>query len=344
MAWTAGRWPPKQGDAIDTDLILNEVRAALEERDGLVPALFVPDALERWQALRGTPAGRNGGPRPTVANFQYEVQQMLGLVWPLRWWDPAGDDLYTLENLCQAAFGRGGWSYDLTALTGQGEPADRWTPPYALLFEELYLAINLLDRVRVLPTWSESSRRDSVYRLTFGIGDWAAERAATFALFDGVDDGASAQLAFDVGMGGRVIDDGASQQWMLEAREFRMSFATGPFDGCAVRRGRLDFTTAAPEGQADYADTFTVQVVDGDGLPLGTFASQDLGPKQIEVPASSISTDGETVLEIRSARADAADRPAWSPPGPDYSSTYREGLAVAGPIRLIVEVDFEYHG
>jgi len=60
------------------------------------------------------------------------------------------------------------------------------------------------------------------------------------------------------------------------------------------------------------------------------------------VPAESVCTDDDTLVAVRSARADTADRPLWVPGGPNYSSTYREGLAVAGPVRLIVEVDFEY--
>ena len=68
------------------------------------------------------------------------------------------------------------------------------------------------------------------------------------------------------------------------------------------------------------------------------------GPKRILVPADSVNTDGDTSLVIHSTRDDAADRPAWNPAGPDYTSTYREGLAVTGPIRLIAEVDLEYHG
>ena len=84
--------------------------------------------------------------------------------------------------------------------------------------------------------------------------------------------------------------------------------------------------------------------MDDDGAVLGSFASNALGPKRIEVPTASVRTDGDTSFFVRSARADYADRSAWTPGGPDYTSTYREGLAVSGPIRLIVEVDLEYHG
>ena len=181
-----------------------------------------------------------------------------------------------------------------------------------------------------------------MYRLTFGIDDWADARAASFALFDGADDGVSSDLVYDAGMGGEVLDDGFSQQWFLESRRFDMTFATGALAGYTVRQAWLDFTTEAPGGSADFANTFTAEVVDAAEATLGTFASGAYGPKRIAVPAGSVNTGGDTVLAVRSARPDTDDRPAWSPPGPNYTSTYREGLAVAGPIRLIVEIDFEY--
>jgi len=344
MPWTGNRWPPEKADALSTDIIMNEARAALEERDHLVPAGWVPETFERWDPLRGTPKGGQPNPWPTVANFQHQVQEMLLLAWPLRWWDPNREELYTLANLCEDAFGNGGWTYDLTATDGQGRPANAWAPAAAVIFSELYHAINALARLRMLPTVSESATRDSVYRLTFGIGSWPDERAATFALFDGEDDGQTTGLAYDVGMGGEVFDDGSSQQWALESREFRMTFATAAFQGCEVARAWLDFATAAPEGSADFSDTFTAEVVDSDGTSLGTFSSDNYGSKRIEVPAPSVRTDGDTVFTIRSTRPDTSDRPAWDPAGPNYTGTYREGLAVAGPIRLIVEVTFEYHG
>jgi len=344
MPWTPDRWPPGPRDALDTDFIINEVRAALAERDGLVQAGYVPDVFDRWDPLRGTPTGADPDPLPTVANFQFEVQEMLDLAWPLRWWDSDRQMLYTLVNLCQDAFGGDGWSYDLTAVDGQGDPENPWTPPHATIFEELYETINRLRRVRVLPTVSESERRDSVYRLTFGITNWPQERAATFALFDGDDDGQTVNLSYDVGMGGEVFDAGASEQWFLESRRYRMAFATAALAGYTVQEARLDFATEAPQGAANFSDTFTAEVADAEGTPLGSFDSADYGPKQILVPAGSVNTEGDTSLVIRSTRDDTADRPAWSPDGPDYTSTYREGLAVTGPIRLIVEVDFEYHG
>ena len=177
---------------------------------------------------------------------------------------------------------------------------------------------------------------------------WAASHTHTgpytVALFDGEDDGQTVGLAYDVGMGAELFDDSMSQQWFLESRQFRATFATAGFQGYGVERAWLDFTTAAPSGSADFSDTFTGEVVDDDGAVLGSFASTALGPKRIEVPAASVHTDGDTSFIIRSTRADSADRTAWTPGGPDYTSTYREGLAVSGPIRLIVEVNLEYHG
>ena len=277
MPWTANRWPPQPGDVLDADVVMNEVRAALAERDRLVPVGHVPHAFNRWDAARGTPAGGGPSPTPTVANFQYQVRQMLQMTWPLRWWDAGAQDLYTFANLCQDAFARDGWSHDLTALDGQGNLANRWSPACAVIFGELYQAINRLDGVRLLPASSGSERHDSVYRLGFGIADWPADRADTFGLFDGQDDEQTSSLEFDVGLGGEVYDGGTTAQWILESRRFRMTFATAALAGCTVRRGWLDFTTAAPGGAADFSDAFTAEVTDAGGAVLATFASGDTG-------------------------------------------------------------------
>jgi hypothetical protein len=143
-------------------------------------------------------------------------------------------------------------------------------------------------------------------------------------------------------MGGSLSDDGGTEEWALESREYRITFDTAALAGYSIRRARLDFATAAPAGSADFSDSFTAEVIDGGAQSRGTFASGDTGPKQITLPAESVNGAGDTVLTIRSTRADSADRTAWTPTGPDYSSTYREGIAVTGPVRLIVEVDFEY--
>jgi len=344
MPWTTDRWPPAPGDPVDTDLILGEVRDALAERDALVPAGWVPGAFARWDPLRGTPAGGGGaGPYATVANFQFEIQEMLALDWPLRWWDLDRNQLYAFADLCQDAFGRDGWSWDLTAVDGEGNPVNAWRPPYAALFEELYRAINRLDCLRLVPASSGTERHDSVYRLTSGISNWPQDRADTFALFDGQDDGQSVGLAYDVGMGGEVLDDGAAQHWMLESRRFRITFATSALAGYEVSRAWLHFATEAPQGSADFSDTFTAEVLDAQDQPLGSFASDAYGEKCLDVPAGSVNTEGETTFVVRSTRPDADDRSAWTATGPNHTSTYREGLAVAGPIRLIVEVRFDYH-
>jgi hypothetical protein len=279
-----------------------------------------------------------------MANFQYQVQEMLRLEWPYQWWDPVREDLYAFPNLCQDAFGRNEWTHDLTAMDELGYPLNPWTPACAVIFGELYEAINALDRLHVLPAFSESRRSDSVYNETAGLEDWPQARADTFALFDGEDDGQTCGLVYDVGMGGEVFDDGAAQQWVLESRRFRITFPTAALAGYTVVRGWLDFATEAPDGSADFSDTFTAEVADADGAVLGSFGSDDYGPKRIEVPAGSIRTDEYTVFQIRSSRPDPSDRQAWAPDGPNYTSTYREGLAVTGPVRLIVEVNFEYHG
>jgi len=343
MPWTADRWPPAKADAIDTDKIINELRAALAERDSLVPAGWVPAEFSRWDPLRGTPTS-GSPPWPTVANFQYEIQEMLLLAWTLQWWDLDRDDLYVFADLCQDAFGKDGWTHDLTATDEQGAPVNRWTPATADIFGELYHAINRLRHLRVLPAISVSARRDSVYNLTFGISSWPDDRAATLALFDGEDDGQTANLAFHVGLGGEVFDDGSTQQWVLESREFRITFATGALAGCEITRAWLDFATEAPAGSADFSDTFTAEAAVDGGETLGNFSSDSYGPQRFEVAAESIRTDADTVFVIRSTRGDGEDRSNWSPSGPNYTSTYREGLAVTGPIRLIVEVNFEYHG
>jgi hypothetical protein len=304
----------------------------------------VPEEFNRWESLRGTPAGGGSQPWPTVANFQYEVQEMLLLEWTLQWWDLQRDDLYTLVNLCQDSFNKDGWTHDLTAMDAQGAPVNRWTPAVATVFGELYHAINRLRHLRVLPAISESVRRDSVYNLTFGINSWPDDRAAALAMFDDEDDGQTANLAFHVGLGGELFDDGSTQQWVLESREFRITFATGALAGYEVARAWLDFATEAPEGSSDFSDTFTAEAAVDGGDAIGSFSSDSYGPQRFEVPANTIRTDEDTVFVIRSTRGDAEDRANWNPSGPNYTSTYREGLAVTGPIRLILEIDFEYHG
>ena len=75
----------------------------------------------------------------------------------------------------------------------------------------------------------------------------------------------------------------------------------------------------------------------------GSFASDDYSLKSFELDAGDINTSGDTVLTLRSKAASAADRPNWSPSGPDFSSTYREGFVLGTTLQLIVEVELEYH-
>ncbi|HUX01734.1 MAG TPA: hypothetical protein VMY35_12225 [Phycisphaerae bacterium] len=334
MGWSAA-WPAARWQAIDVDNVINDLRSALVERNGLVPTSKHPaNAFARWNVLVGEPEDDVQG--QVLANFQYQVEQTLLHVWPYRWWDSTRSQIYLFADLCQDAIGQANWTHDLT-----GVSAPR-TPATVEFFDELYETINLLDRVRILPSVSETVRHDSVYRLMFGIGDWATERAATFALFDGVDDGVEASLAYDVGMGGEVYDDGFSQQWFLESRRFYMTFATGSLSGYTVRKAWIQFTTEAPTGAADYSDTFTAEVLDNADAQVATFASGAYGAKSYEIQPSGINTAGDSVIKIKNTNFDTQDRAAWTPPGPNYTSTYREGLAVAGPVRLIVQLDFDY--
>lgn len=336
MGWS-GAWPASQWDTPDDEDIFNDLVAALGERDALVPAGFVPEAFSRLDVIRGVPHG-TGGPTgtQTVANFQWEIAQMLAATGPWRWWDRTRDGLTTLANLLADAIGQGQWSHDLT-VSGAA-----WTPPFPEVFNELHDATSALTTVRRLAASAVSSRTDSVYELTFGITDWAAQRAAVFALFDGVDDGVDTGLTFDVGLSGVVFDSGSDQQWYLDAREMTLTFDTSGLAGCTVERAWIEFTTEACGGSTDFSDTFTAEVANAGGTSRGTFASDDTTLKSFELPAEDVSTVGDTVLTLRSQRANSADRSAWSPSGPDYSSTYREGFDLGDTLRLVVEVAFDY--
>ena len=62
MPWSPDRWPPQPADPLDTEAVFGEMRAALAERNGLVPAGFVPGPFARWDPILGTPAGGEGAP------------------------------------------------------------------------------------------------------------------------------------------------------------------------------------------------------------------------------------------------------------------------------------------
>lgn len=336
MGWS-NAWPAARWDTPDDEAIFNDLVAALQERDDLVPAGFVPDAFSRLDLIKGVPPGA-GGPTglQAVANFQYEIARMLTAAQPWRWWDQGRAALYTLANLLTDALGQDHWTHDLTA-AGAG-----WTPPFPAVFNELRGAANQLKCLRRLAASAISSQTDSVYNLTFGITDWAAQRAATFALFDGQDDGATSGLVYDVGLSASLFDSGDDQLWYVDAREAEISFDTSALQGFTVAAAWIELTTEPCGGSTDFSDTFTAEVTNAAGTQRGTFASDDYSLKSIELQPSDIDPAGTTIVRVRSTRPSAADRPAWAPSGPDYSSTYREGLDLTSTLRLIVEVQFEY--
>jgi hypothetical protein len=336
MGWS-NVWPVARWNVPDDEAVFNELAAALRERDELVPAGHVPADFARLAVIKGVPHG-SGGPTglQTVANFQYEIAQTLLAAGPWRWWDRSRTQIYTLADLLTDAAGQDHWTRDLT----QGDT--RWTPPFPVVFNELRQATNRLTVVRRLAASALSTQTDSVYNLTFGITNWAAQRADTFGLFDGQDDGVSTGLAYDVGLSALVFDSGSDQQWYLDARRLELRFDTSDLAGFTIARAWLEFTTEASPGGTDFSDTFTAKVTNSEGVSRGSFDSDDYSLKSVELPASDINASGDTVLWLRSQRADSADRPAWAPQGPDYSSTYREGFDLADTLRLVVEVEFEY--
>ncbi len=336
MGWSA-LWPVSRWSRPDDALVFNDLVAALDERDTLVPAGYVPAPFARLAPIKGVPAGASGPTGlQTVANFQYEIARMLDGLNDWRWWDRGRTGLYTLDALLTDTLGQDHWTHDLTA------EGARWTPPVPAVFNELRQAVCGLKHLRRLAASAVSSRTDSVYRLTFGIDDWPADRAETFALFDGEDDGVDTGLVFDVGLSAILFDSGSDQEWYVDSREMELRFDTADLAPATVARAWLELTTAACPGGTDFSDTFTAEVTSADGTQRGTFDSDDHSLKSIELPASDVNTAGETVLRLRSTRPETDDRPAWDPPGPDYSSTYREGFDLGETLRLVVEVTFDY--
>jgi len=318
MGWSVV-WPVSRWNTPDDGAVFNDLVAALQERDDLVPAGFVgPTGLQ------------------TVANFQYEIPQMLAQANAWRWWDRSRTALVTLANLLADTIGQAAWTYDLTAAGAA------WTPPFPLVFNELRAATNGLTTLRRLAASAVSAQVDSVYDVTFGITSWPTQRAAAFAQFDGNDDGVSTGLAYDVGLSASLFDSGSDQQWYLDAQEMTLSFDTSALDGYTVTSAWLEFTTQASAGSTDYSDTFTAEATNAGGAQRGTFASDDYSLKSIELDVADVVTDGDTVLKLCSTRANTADRSIWSPPGPDYTSTYREGFDLGDTLRLVVEVQFDY--
>lgn len=339
MVWSAS-FPPVRWTVPDTDLVINQIREALDERKGLVPAQFVPAAWSRWEPMLGTPKGGDA-PRKVIANFQYQIQEMLTLAWGFRWFDFTRDELYTLANLLTDAFGEIEWTYDLTAGTIEN-PTMKWTCPYAVLFDEIYKATNKLVYIRILPSLVDIEIKvDSVYQMTFGIVDWPAERAAAFALFAGPDGGITSSLTFDVGLGAEVIDYGGVEEWYLENRKTEIHFNTAGFLGYLVSEAALDVETVAPAGVSDFSGTFVTEVT-VNGNQRGTFTSNDYGVHRIDLVPGDINTGGETIFTVKTTKSNTDDRLNWAPAGPDYTSTYREGFEIGSAVRLIVKVNLEY--
>ena len=337
MGWS-NVWPVVRWDVPDEMDVFNNLVAALQERDDLVPADFVPVPFTRLDVIKGVPAG-SGGPTglQTVANFQYEIDRTLALSNPWRWWDRSRGQLYALADLLTDALGQDHWTYDLTA------PGARWTPPFPVVFNELRLAINQMKHVRRLAASATSSQTDSVYNLTMGITNWPAQRAATFALFDGQDDGVSAGLIYDVGLAGIVFDSGSEEQWYVDAREMELRFDSSTLAGLVIARAWVEFNTTACPGSTDFSDTFTAELTNSGRTPRGSFDSDDYALHSFEVAVADINAAGDSIFYLRSQRPNSDDRPAWAPSGPDYSSTYREGFDLGEVARLIVEVEFAYH-
>jgi hypothetical protein len=336
MGWS-NVWPVARWATPDHEKVFNDLVAALAERDYLTPTWQLPAPFALRAVLKGTPV--SGGPTglETVANLQAEIAGMLGVEGAWQWWNSASDGPETLGELLTAMIGAATWTHDLTA-AGAG-----WTPPFAVIFNELRQAANGLTTLRRLPTSAVSSQIDSVYHLAMGTLHWATERAATFAMFNGSNLGGTSGLVYDVGLGGTVFDAGVDRQWYLDARAMTLEFDTSTLAGKTVTGARLEFTTAACPGTTDFGGTFTAEAVASGGAVRGTFASDDYSQKSFTLEAADVNTSGVTTFTLRSAAANAGDRTGWSPTGGSYSSTYREGFCIGGTVRLVVEVEFEYH-
>ncbi|MBN2583390.1 MAG: hypothetical protein JXL80_09995 [Planctomycetes bacterium] len=335
MGWSAA-WPVARWSVPDDVDVFNNLVAALAEREYLVPSGYLSDEYDRLEVIRGQPAaGGPTGPK-TVAALQKTIAQQLSESNDWRWWDRTRVQLYELADLLGDAFSASAWTYDLT------QSGSAWTPPWPDVFNELRLAINQMDTLRRMPSTTLVEQTDSVFRLTFGITDWPDDRADTFALFDGEDDEAGTGILCQVGLTALLLDSGADQQWFVDSRQVEITFNTATLSGYTVSAAWLEFETEASPGSTDYSGTFTAEVTNSEGTSRSTFASNDYDYRSVQLAASDINTSGDTVLTIRSQKADTDDRTNWSPPGPNYQSTYREGFHLGDTVRLIVEVDFEY--
>lgn len=336
MGWSAA-WPVARWSVLDDTDVFNNMVSALAEREVLVPSGYVSGQYDRFDPIRGQPV--SGGPTglKTVSSLQKAIEQALSLVNDWRWWDHSRTQLYTLADLLNDAFGSSQWTHDLTG------PPNTWVPPWPLIFNELRLATNQMDTLRRLVSTAEVEEVDSMFELTFGpITNWPQIRAATFALFDG-GGGGGTLLVCPVGLTAIIIDSGADQSWFIDNRQVVLTFDTANLDGYTVSQAWLQFDTEAlPDPQTDYSGTFTAEVVNPGDDVRATFASDSYGYRSVSLPSGDINTSGDSVFRIRSQKPNTDDRPNWTPPGPIYSSDYREGFQLGDTLRLIIEMEFEY--
>jgi len=335
MGWSEA-WPVARWSVPEDVEVFNNLVSALAEREALVPSGWLSGPYARLEPIRGQPA--SGGPTgpKTVAALQKTIAEELSGTNDWRWWDRSRGQLYSLSSLLTDAIGSAAWSYDLTAA------GSAWTPAWPEVFNELRAAVGAMTTLRRLPSTALVEQTDSVFAMTFGIGNWAQERAAVCGQFDGEDDEAGTGILCQVGVTGLVLDSGADQQWFVDSRRMALTFNTGTLSGHTVSRAWLEFTTAASPGTTDYGGTFTAEVANASGVQRGTFASDAYGLHSVELAAGDVNTSGDTVLLVRSTKANTDDRPGWSPPGPNYQSTYREGFHLGDTVRLVVEGAFEY--
>lgn len=336
MGWS-GIWPASRYDAARSDLG-DELRLALAERTAIVPTGtgMSPSSFERYDPLRATSGGWAIG---NLAELQHELADTLAAsssAW--RWWNQVAGDVYDLPELLLDSIGRSSWSRDLTA-GGAG-----WSAAEALIFNELREAVNHLRLVRRISCACLTSRTASIYWLTWGGADFAAERADAFSQMQGQDDGVSTGLTFEVGLAGMVFDSCFDRQWYIENRETELRFNTSALAGATVSAAWLEISVSPAPGATTFSDDFPIQVCACGGAVRGSFNSTATGVQQIALTAADIDAagGGEAVLVLRSGRPGNADRPAWAAAGADWSSTYREGVMIGDIVRLVVEVNFEY--
>jgi len=236
MGWSTA-WPVARWSVPDDVDVCNNLVSALAEREALVPSGYLSGQYDRFDPIRGQPT--SGGPTglKTVSSLQEAIAQALGLTNDWRWWDNSRTQLYTLADLLDDALGSTQWTYDLTS------PPNTWVPPWPEVFNELRLVTSQMTTLRRLASTATVEQVDSVFRLTFGITNWPQDRADTFALFDGVDDGAGTGLLCQVGLTAVLFDSGSDQEWFIDNRLMEITFYTADLDGCTVSQAWLQFDT-----------------------------------------------------------------------------------------------------